>query len=142
MKTITEDEINEIAENLQCGLKCFWNPKTSDLIFIPRDENSPIDWEYWEEQTAQLKKEAEDFKEIEKPSSTASFEIMEDFVATTVKDKPFKKALEQILNSKKPFGHFKQQIENSNLRDEWFQYKSNYFKNWVQKQIEEIGHER
>ena len=142
MKPLQEDEIKEIAENLQCGFKCFWNVKTNALIFIPEDLNSHMDSEFWEEQTAQLKKEAKDFKEIEKPASTDSFEIMEDFVATIVKDLPFKKELEHILNSKKPFGHFKQRIENSNLRDEWFQFKNNWFKNWVQEQIKQIIVER
>lgn len=142
MKPLQEDEIKEIVENLQCGFKCFWNVKTNALIFIPEDENSHIDWEFWEEQTVQLKKEAKDFKEIEKPASTASFEIMEDFVATMVSDALFKKELENILNSKKPFGHFKQCIENSNLRDDWFQFKNNWFRNWVQKQIKQISVER
>ncbi|CAM4111508.1 MULTISPECIES: UPF0158 family protein [Flavobacterium] len=139
---LSASEIKEIAENLQCGLKCFWNVKTNALIFIPEDENSHMDWEYWEVQKAQLKKEAKDFKEIEKPSSKDSFEIMEDFVATKVCDAIFKKELENILSSKKPFGHFKQQIENSNLREEWFQFKNNWFKEWVQKQINQINHER
>ncbi|WP_445711844.1 UPF0158 family protein [Flavobacterium sp.] len=142
MKPLEEHEINEIAENLHCGLKCFWNVKTNALIFMPNDENGYVEWEFWEEQTAQLIKEAKDFKEIEKPSSTDSFTMMEDFVATRVSDVILKKELENILSSKKPFGHFKQQIENSNLREEWFQFKNNWFKEWVQKQINQISHER
>jgi hypothetical protein len=35
MPELTQEQIKEIAEQLDCGFKCYWNRKNNELIFIP-----------------------------------------------------------------------------------------------------------
>ncbi len=39
--TLTEAQINEIAEELECGSKCYVHKKTKELVFVPDTLRNP-----------------------------------------------------------------------------------------------------
>lgn len=37
MSHLDKSKIKEIAENLDCGLNCYWNIKTNAILFLPEE---------------------------------------------------------------------------------------------------------
>lgn len=124
--------IREIANNLNCGENCYYNPKTSEIITIPQtieideDENFI---EFFHEDIDKVKNNKADYIKIEVLESFESFKIMEHFI-NEVSDNNFKNRLEEILQNRKPFRNFKYEVENSDYREAWFAFR--------QKEIEKI----
>lgn len=80
MLTLTEEEIEEIAEQLDCGIRSFWHKTTRELLFVPDiDENPFIDIEFFEDDFEKLNQNLDDYIEIRKPNSSDSFRIMDGF---------------------------------------------------------------
>lgn len=127
--------VHDVAEYIDCGLVCFINPETLELEQIPKgmlDEfsdfslNPELDDEEEEEQKF-LHDEWESCISVEPRESSESFKIMERFV-DKVNDNNLRNRLVYALNNKKPFAHFKNIVESSSYRNEWFAFK--------QKQLE------
>ncbi|MGG7035695.1 MAG: UPF0158 family protein [Flavobacterium sp.] len=136
--TLTDEQIHEIAENLDCGFRSFWNTDTGELLFLPDlNENPYIDSELFEEDFEKLDDNFADYTEIEKPNSSESYSIMADFTEQLT-NKKLQNELEIALNKKKPFREFKSIIENSGVyRQQWFDFKMTQLKNWVIEKIKE-----
>ncbi|QVY66571.1 UPF0158 family protein [Polaribacter sp. Q13] len=117
--------IKEIAQDLDCGYECYYNFKTHEIIAIP-DFSQVFDEEEFKEAFGEtlkkVKQHKADFLKIEPLESFDSFKIMEHFVAQLT-DQNFKLELEAVLQRKKPFQNFKHQIEQSNFRQDWFDFK-------------------
>ncbi|MCL7765425.1 UPF0158 family protein [Polaribacter sp. Z014] len=117
--------IKEIAQDLDCGYECYYNFKTHEIIAIP-DFSQVFDEEEFKEAFGEtlkkVKQQKADFLKIEPLESFDSFKIMEHFVAQLT-DQNFKLELEAVLQRKKPFQNFKHQIEQSNFRQDWFDFK-------------------
>jgi hypothetical protein len=62
------------------------------------------------------------FFPIEHSTSSKAFEVMEAFVET-VRDNRLRLQLLSALQRKKPFANFKYIIDNSVLRQNWFQFR-------------------
>jgi len=125
---LTEKQIEDIADFLDCGLTCLYNKKTKELITITEfdDSTNPdeIEWD--------------DIIEFERMNSNDSFELMADFVEQ-LNDSYLKEKLIAILNNSKPFKNFKTQIDNSGeYRQKWFDFKNKKYINYVKSQIEAI----
>jgi hypothetical protein len=124
--------IKEIAQNLDCGFDCYYNPNTHEVIAIP-NMSSIYDEEQFNEafqaDLNKVNKQKANFITIEPLQSFESFKIMERFI-DQVTDKHFQKELGTILQRKKPFPNFKYAIDNSDFRQKWFDFK--------QKELEEI----
>ncbi|WP_310556855.1 UPF0158 family protein [Flavobacterium sp.] len=138
MKPLEKAKIKEIAEQFDCGFKCFWNLKNNELIFIPDEDNGFSDMEFWQDEIDELENNFDEFVEIEKPTSTDSFKMMEEFVASDIPNKAFKIELSLSLTLKKSFRNFKYLIDNSSIRDLWFAFKSEQLQKWVETEIELI----
>ena len=140
MHSLTDEQIKEIAEQLDCGFRCFWNSQTNVFIFIPDLLKHPdIDESAWEEENNMLESDWGDFKEIESLSSKDSFKIMEDFVEQLSDKVPLKFQLINALNHKKPFRHFKFVIDNSReYRQAWFDFKREWLHNWIQEKFNDL----
>jgi len=67
---------------------------------------------------------------IEPPESHESFEIMENFV-TEITDKNLKNRILDALGNRKPFANFKNLIETSNYREQWFAFKQRKLEEFV-----------
>jgi hypothetical protein len=139
MKPLNNLEINEIAQQFDCGFDCFWNIRNNSLLFIPDENaNSGVEMEFWEEELEALENDFDSYVKIPKPESFDNFKIMEAFVNSNIPDENFKKELEITLRESKPFKNFKHLIDNSKVREEWFEFKNKSLENWVRNQIEEI----
>jgi hypothetical protein len=94
-----------------------------------------IDEECWKEDFEELEKNIDEYIEINKWTSSYSFEIMNNFMED-LSNKPLQKKLHEALNNKNPFKIFKLIIENeTEFKKQWFEYKNNCQLNFVKKQI-------
>lgn len=138
MKTLTEQQINEIAEDLNCGLRCYVHRQTNELVSIPdTSQFAMLDTEGWEEEIEKLEKNSTDYLEIEPMCSRDAFEIMEDFTHSLEGNNALKGRLIRALERRKPFREFKFEIDNSgDEREQWFAFKKQRMIEWVKKQLE------
>jgi hypothetical protein len=125
--------INNIAQELDCGSDCYYNPETKELICIPSADLRMGDEDYYEEvfkdDFEKIKKQKKNLIKIEVLKSFESFKIMENF-KNELTDNHFKEKLDEALTNRKPFQNFKYLIDNSEYRESWFAFK--------QKEIEKI----
>ena len=78
---ITETQIKEIAEDLECGMSCFLNLKTGELKTIPNFESwMETDEEPWEDDLKELKEHSGDYFEFKGFESNESYQLMADFL--------------------------------------------------------------
>lgn len=134
--------IKEIAQELDCGFDCYYNPKTDEIITIPNFGEMMDEDDFQDAFGAELKKVKENKAElikIEVLESFESFKIMERFVSQIV-DEQFKAELENILERKKPFQNFKNRIDNSDFRQKWFDFKTNELEKIVANELERGKH--
>ena len=136
MIKIDDHIINEIAQNLDCGMNCFLNIKTAELIDLPEnyeDYNDEDAIEMFGDMVEKIKDP--DFKEISVLDSHESFLIMQNFL-DEVKDTTLQSKLEAALNARQPFKNFKNLIDNSDYRDSWFAHKQQELEKYVRQEIE------
>ncbi|MBC8452454.1 MAG: hypothetical protein H8D65_01195 [Spirochaetes bacterium] len=132
-----DDQIHEIAENLDFGMKCFFNKKTGEITccFVA-DQWIGSDTELQEEDIQKIEDHSEDYIEFYGLDTHESFELMADF-ADCVDDFKLKERLFNTLNRPKPFRSFKDLIDNSGkYREQWFAYKHMRYVQMVREQIE------
>lgn len=135
---LSEQQINEIAEDLECGMRVFLNIKTNEIKTI-------LDWdelasdEFWETELSEIEESPGKYIEFNKMDRDKGFRLMKDFVET-VKDKELKKKLELGLNLSKPFKNFKDIIDYDHVyRQRWFDFKHNYYIDLVKTQLEDYN---
>jgi hypothetical protein len=133
---MSDEQINELAENLDCGLKCFVHIQTKAILAVPDTTNEPNgDSELWDEDNEELENNSSSYIEIEKMDGTESFRIMEGFIET-VDDLQQKEIFEKALMRPKPFRNFKFEIDNSgSYRQKWFDFKKQHMIEWVKRQV-------
>jgi len=140
MILLTSKQINQIAQEIDCNMRCYLNLKTGRLIATPDFElNSDDGKEFYEEELEELENNMYDYVEIEKPRSSDSFRFMADFAEQLKDGNKLKDKLFDALNKNKPFSRFKFEIDNSGKhRQEWFDFKQEKLENWVFEKIKEI----
>ncbi len=143
MPTLTESQIKEIAEQLDCGFRSFWHKQSGELLFIPDLNNNPFaEAEFYKEDLQKLENNMDEYIEIEKPNSNDSFEIMANFPEQLNDNDKIKNELINALNKKKPFREFKYVIDNSGVyRQQWFDFKDAQLKQWVIDKFKEATYE-
>ena len=110
---LTEDQIKEIADNLDCGMRCFYNLKTGEIKTIPNfDSWIGADEGLWQEESKEIDANLADYFEFQGLESHESFRIMADF-AESIGDARLQNKLIIALNKPKPFQNFKWQVDNS-----------------------------
>jgi len=137
MDNSNKNIFKEIAENLDCGFNCYYNSKTNEIVTIPNFSNISDEEEFKEiiqESLEKVNKQKTDFIKIEVLESFESFKIMERFVEK-IPDQQFKSELENILKKKKPFQNFKYLIDNSDYRQNWFDFKQRELERIVENQL-------
>ena len=129
--------IKNIAQELDCGFDCYYNSKTNEVITIPSFSQFSDEEDFKEvfrDDLEKIEKHQTEFIKIEVLKSFESFKIMERFVEQ-LSDQKLKAELENILAYKKPFQNFKHKIDNSDSRQEWFDYKQNELEKLVEDQL-------
>jgi len=134
---LTENQIEEIADNLDCGMRCFYNLTTGDIRTLLNFDNwIGADEELWEEESREIEENWDDYFEFEGFETRESFRIMADF-AERIDDLKLQEKLINALNRPKPFRNFKWLIDNSGeYRQQWFDYKKMRYVRWVKEQID------
>jgi hypothetical protein len=136
---LTDEQIREIAEELDCGFRCFWNRQSNELLFVPDlDKNPEMENEVYDEDFEKLDNNFFDYNEIKPMESSDTFEMMEEFTEL-VDNSELKNKLATALARKKPFREFKFIIDNSGIdREKWFDFKNKKLKEWVLSKVEEV----
>ncbi len=130
---LTSKQINEIAQELEAGMKVYINRNNHEIRTI-LDWDDVLDTEPWDEEKEKIEKEWEDYAIIEKMESREAFGIMEDFV-DWLDDEKMKEDLTKILSRKSPFANFKAEVEASEYRNKWFDYRTEKFEEYVREQL-------
>jgi hypothetical protein len=136
MLTFTKEQIKEIADDLDCGLKVFYHKETGELIIVPdTDKNFGMDTEEWQEDLDKLEENFMGYQEIRAMESRDSFRVMADF-AEQLADEKLQSKLIHALNNKKPFSGFKFIIDNEDeQRQNWFAFKNKRYIEWTEEQL-------
>jgi MarR-like DNA-binding transcriptional regulator SgrR of sgrS sRNA len=136
MINLTADQIKEIADNLDSGMRCYFNTKTREIKSVINTESwLDADMEPWEEEIEEIEENWDDYIEFENLETHESFEIMEKF-AESINDARLQEKLFHALNKSKPFRNFKWVIDNSGeYRQMWFDFKKAWYIRVVKDQI-------
>jgi hypothetical protein len=129
--------IAEIADYIGSGINCYVNTDTFEMEWVPEDMiDDPSEYEAMTGETIEsleLKHHKwENYMLIEPLESFDSFKIMEGFV-NQVPAEDLRMKLTDALNRKKPFANFKNLVDDSAYRQDWFDYR--------QTRLEEIVYE-
>lgn len=140
MLSVTPEQIREIAEQMDCGHRCFVNIESLKLIFIPNADD--IDLEEtgaWQSELAELEKNGDSYYEIERMRSRDSYRVMEGFIETLDNSSRLKFRLLESIGKRKPFSQFKSVIDNAGeYRQLWFDYKAQKTRDWVAAKLEDV----
>jgi hypothetical protein len=138
---LTDEQIQELAEDLEMGFRCYIHKETKDIRCFPDDRQFlDADLEAWEEDRQAIKKARGQYLEIEKMTSQDEFRIMEEF-AGQVDHKALRERLQQILSRPKPFRNFKAELEDSGpYREKWFDFRRIKMRAWVINQLSPSSH--
>ena len=131
---ITSEKINEIAQELEAGMKVYLNRETLEIKPI-LDWEDISDNEIWEEEVEDILKEWSSYLVISKMESWEAFRVMEEF-ADSVDDEVFREGLIKILNRKSPFANFKAEVESSPYRQNWFDFRLKKYEEYVKEHLE------
>ena len=141
MIKLTKDQIKELADQLDCGNKCYIHKETGIIIFTPDFDSGYADEELWEDDINELEENWDKYVEIDRMESHESFEIMADF-AENVDIRELRDSLINALNKKHPFQNFKWVVHNSGpYRQKWFDFKNQRLIEWVNDQLEVLDFE-
>jgi len=133
---MTDEQITELADNLDSGLSCFVHRETKAIVATPDSVNDPLsDSELWDDANEEIENNFDSYVEIEKMDSNESFRLMQNFIET-IEDERLRDKLDQALSRPKPFRNFKFEIDNSGpYRQQWFDFKKQQLIKWVKGQL-------
>lgn len=137
--------INSIAQDIDMGMVCFFNPETLETESIPVDFLSEID-DCEPEESRERMRELYDWEEIKfldwdtriefhPISSNEGYRIMESFAERLKDDDDLKSELFNALDRRRPFANFNDIIHNSDKRNDWFEFKQKWLENIVANQL-------
>jgi hypothetical protein len=135
---ISEKILSDIIDEQEMSMKCFIHRKTFEVVCYP-DEDLVAelfdDDEIWEPLIKKVKKHPKEYLEVPRMTSSESFMIMEDF-AEQMENRAMKIKLLQALDGKKPFSRFNHFIHNSDVKDNWFEFKKRRKLDWLRHELE------
>jgi spore coat polysaccharide biosynthesis protein SpsF (cytidylyltransferase family) len=132
---LTDQQIDQIAEDLDSGMLCFVHKETSEVESFTSEDDPLFDKEAWQEIIDKVKNNREDYLEFSPMDSHEAFEVMENF-ALSLNDEKQKSKLIKILDRPKPFANFKSEVEESDFKKDWDEFEKKANVKWVEKQIE------
>ena len=136
--SIPADTIKEIAGQLESGMKCFYHIPTGELESYPDEFGglAGFDEEIWQESIDKVENNYHEYIAFEAMDSHESVNVMETFVCN-IAEANTRQRFEDAISYKKPFQNFKQLlVAYPDLRQQWFQFKDQQYRDWVQQQID------
>jgi hypothetical protein len=134
---ITTKQINEIAQELEAGMRVFVNRDTLEFKTV-LDWDEMLEPEPWEETTETIENEWPDAIILEKMESRKAFRVMEDFI-DEIDDPKFQEELIKILSRRSPFANFKAEVETSEHRQLWFNFRTKKYEDYVRDRLSSEG---
>jgi len=132
---ISPNQINNIAQDLDAGMKCFYHISTKEIKSYP-DElkgHADFDKEFWEDVMEQVETAPEEYVSFEALESFESFSIMETFI-NNIEDAKTRNQFQEVIQLKRPFQQFKNLLlDYPDLRQQWFDFKNLYLIDHVQQ---------
>ncbi len=130
--------VHEIADNITSGFICYFNPQTLEYEEISKQIlDDPDEYESATGETVEgfnLKHETWDKCIVFEPlESHESFQIMKDFISRV--PETLQSKLTNALNRSRPFAKFKNIIDNSEFRQDWFDFRHEIVKRIVFEKI-------
>lgn len=121
---IADSNVKEIYEYSDSGMKCFYNPKSTEITILPDFDNNPYsNEELWEEVIEEINSNFDKYIEFERMPSNEYFRMMEGFIEI-IENPEVQKRLIYALCQPRPFHNFRYEIECSgDFRQKWFDFK-------------------
>ncbi|WP_157638197.1 UPF0158 family protein [Flexithrix dorotheae] len=119
------------------GFRYFLNKNTWDLEYFPDDDNlAYADSDLYEDIIRKIKENPNQYIEIETPTSRDDYAAMEGFTEQ-VRNPTQLERLISALNRPNPFRQFRYALEDTDLWNEWYNFKNRICKQmakeWVKK---------
>lgn len=130
---LTDEQIAEVADLLECGLLCYYHRPTGKIEYHPDPDYS--DPEPYQDLMDKIEADWDNYHQFEQVDSQQGFKIMLGF-AESLSDEGFRDKLLNVLARPKPFRHFNALIHSSEYRQDWFSFKKNAYLDWVKMQIQ------
>ncbi len=139
---LSAKQLNSIAQSLDMGVICYVHKETGELKETLTEEHAEETGvlEEWKKEMQEIENEPDKYVQLEAMTSNDSYRVMEAF-AHQVEDKVMQGRLLATLEGYKPFANFKHQIDNSNIREDWFTFKQQKLEEFVMRQIEDYDDE-
>jgi hypothetical protein len=138
MVFITPEKIKEIAQELDCGMKCFYHIATGEIESYPDELKgyAGFEEEFWKDTIKKVTKNYKQYISFEGMESHESFRLMETFI-DNIEDRKTRTYFEEAIQRRKPFQQFKACLqEYDGLQQQWYQFKNEELIKWVQGQLE------
>ena len=134
---ITAEKIKAIAEELECGMVCYYHISSGEIESYPNPDDPYFEEEPWQELIDKIESNEEEYLRFDKMTSSEAFKVMESF-ADSLQDEFMKRRIYDALSYKGPFQNFKRLIDDSDYRQDWFDFKSKAYIEHVKDQHEDI----
>lgn len=135
MILLTDEQLGEIAQELEIGMVCYVHQQTGELIVFPNPEQFTYgDTGDWQESIDTVEASPDDYWPIHPMTSFESFQVMERFVEVLPANH-LRTRLITILNQPKPFRHFKQAVDESDYRENWFAFRDGEMAHWLRQKL-------
>ena len=92
---LTDEQIKEIAELLECGMVCYVHKQTLGIEYFPDYNELYLDPEEWQDTMDKVKNGTDDYICVSKMDSKQAFQTMADFTLT-VTDEALKNQLQEL----------------------------------------------
>ncbi|MEL7221230.1 MAG: UPF0158 family protein [Bacteroidota bacterium] len=135
MIKLSQKQVNEIAQLLDAGMKCYVNKDTGEFADVPDLDDMYGYEEFVQEEIEKIESTWSNYVIIEKMSSREGFRVMEDFTHT-VTNKRMQDRLFNALNRRKPFSNFKHEVDHGgDIRQQWFDFKQAAYEAYVREEL-------
>ena len=131
----SKNDIEDIAELLDCGEICFFHKINGAIEHHPDPNDDFFDDYLWKDLITKIESDFNNYIKFKKMDSRLAFKIMENF-ANSLSNLDHQNNLLNLLSKPNPFKNFKLNIEHSYYRKQWFDFKKQAYINWVNDQLE------
>jgi hypothetical protein len=124
--------VREIAQQLDCGMTCFYHTETGELESYPDFNRNPgYDTELWEESIEKVEANYLSYLRFDTLESHESFRIMADFT-DEIRHAETRNRFIHALEQRKPFQQFKSLLHYyPDLLKEWYTFKDQRCREYV-----------
>lgn len=146
MENLNPEQIDEIAENIDMGMLCFYHIPSGRIVTLVSEVaevDSDLGGLYSEEelkdrnQLDDIEAHLDEYISFEKMSSRNAFEVMRSFALSYNHD-TVKENLLLSLEKQHPFQSFKNALYSlpKDVSNEWYAFKNRKTRRWVEEQLE------